>query len=74
MDIWSKKDGTDLNAVVVTLVGNDRRATVTLSGHLRNGVHGHFVIKHEHLAEWDEDQVSPFDWLRDALTALIESV
>lgn len=74
MDIWAKQDELDLNAVVITIVGNDRRATATLSGHLRHGEHGHFVIKHEHTVEWNEDQVSPFDWLRDALTALIESV
>lgn len=74
MDIWAKTDQVDLNSCCITLVGNDRDVHVQGHAVLRNGELGSFMVKFDHNVEWGEDQVSSFDWLRDALVSFIETI
>lgn len=72
MDITAKQGNVDLNSVVITIVGDMDRFTITVGGTLIVGPEGHFIFRDEHRDTWDETQVSPFDWLKDALIAYVE--
>lgn len=72
MDIWAKQGNVDLNSVVITLVGDMKTFNITVGGTLIVGPDGHFTFRDQFSDAWEDDQVSPFDWLRDALVAYAE--
>lgn len=74
MNIEVKQAERDLHVVLITIVGNDGYAKLQLNGNLANHPAAEFIISDELRVDWDENQVSPFDWLKDALIAYIEKL